>query len=78
MKTNRKYEIISSIDWNGKKIKQIKALRSFGNVKNGQFGGYVESEDNLSHEGFVKGFIRSSQEFHKGILYHPIVFDCVM
>ena len=32
-------------------LKQIRALRSFGNVKKGQIGGWIESEDNLSHDG---------------------------
>lgn len=30
---------------------RIKALRSFGNVKAGNLGGFVEKEENLSHEG---------------------------
>lgn len=30
---------------------RIKALRSFGNVRKGDKGGFIESEDNLSHEG---------------------------
>ena len=30
---------------------RIKALRSFGNIKEGDLGGYIESEDNLSHDG---------------------------
>lgn len=33
------------------KVYRIKALRDFGNVKKGDLGGYIESEDNLSHEG---------------------------
>lgn len=51
MKTNRKYEIIDSRNWNGKTIRKIQALRSFGNVVKGQVGGWIESEDNLSHDG---------------------------
>jgi len=35
----------------GKKLFRIKALVSFGNVKAGDLGGYVERENNLSHEG---------------------------
>ena len=27
------------------------ACKDFGNIKKGDFGGYVESEKNLSHEG---------------------------
>lgn len=32
-------------------IYRIRALRDFGNVKKGDLGGYVQSEENLSHEG---------------------------
>ena len=32
-------------------VYRIKALRSFGDVTEGDLGGYVESEENLSHEG---------------------------
>ena len=35
----------------GKKLFRIKALVSFGNVKAGELGGYVEKEENLSHDG---------------------------
>lgn len=30
---------------------RIRALRDFGNVKKGALGGFVKSEDNLSHDG---------------------------
>lgn len=35
----------------GRKLFRIKALISFGNVKEGDLGGYVEKESNLSHNG---------------------------
>ena len=35
----------------GKKLFRIKALISFGNVEAGELGGYVEKEENLSHDG---------------------------
>ena len=35
----------------GIKLFRIKSLISFGNVKEGELGGYVEKEENLSHEG---------------------------
>ena len=35
----------------GRKLFRIKALSSFGNVKEGDLGGYVEKESNLSHNG---------------------------
>ena len=44
---NNKYEIIKS----GENKGRIRALRSFGNVKKGDIGGFIESEKNLSHNG---------------------------
>jgi UDP-3-O-[3-hydroxymyristoyl] glucosamine N-acyltransferase len=35
----------------GRKVHRIKALRDFGNVKAGTYGGFVEGDDNLSHDG---------------------------
>ena len=35
----------------GRKLFRIKALISFGNVNAGDLGGYVEKEENLSHDG---------------------------
>jgi len=45
---NKKYELIPS-DREG--LFRIKTLKNFNNVKKGDIGGYVESEDNLSHDG---------------------------
>ncbi len=36
---------------NGKTLYRIEALRDFADVKKGDKGGYVEKEENLSHEG---------------------------
>jgi len=41
-----KYEIIQD----GENKGRIKALRSFGNVKEGDIGGFVDCENNLSHD----------------------------
>ena len=35
----------------GRKLFQIKALVSFGNVKEGDLGGFIEKEGNLDHDG---------------------------
>lgn len=32
-------------------LRRIQAVRDFGNVKKGDFGGFIEKEENLSHEG---------------------------
>ena len=36
---------------NGTTLRRIEALRDFGDVKSGDIGGWIESEDNLSHDG---------------------------
>lgn len=35
----------------GRVVFQIRALKSFDNVKKGALGGYIEKEKNLSHKG---------------------------
>lgn len=48
----KKYEITNkSIEFEGKTLYRIKALHDFNDVKTGDLGGFVESEDNLSHHG---------------------------
>lgn len=49
----KKYKLLTddTITIDGRMLYRIEALKDFGNVKKGQKGGYVESEDNLSHEG---------------------------
>ena len=48
----KKYELTNEvIEFKGRKLHRIKALRDFSNVTAGDLGGYVESEENLSHEG---------------------------
>ena len=50
---NKKYELLTNdtIELNGKILYRIKALKDFSNVKAGDLGGYIEKEENLSHEG---------------------------
>lgn len=50
---DKKYEILKdhAITMNGSTIYRIEALKDFGDVKAGDIGGFVESEENLSHEG---------------------------
>ena len=35
----------------GRNVRRIKATCDFGNVKEGTIGGWVEADDNLSHDG---------------------------
>lgn len=49
---NKKFELTSiTIEWKGRKLFRIKALKSFSGVKAGELGGYIESENNLSQDG---------------------------
>ena len=48
----KKYELTSETKViNGVELHRIKALKSFGNIKEGDLGGWVESEKNLSQDG---------------------------
>ena len=49
----KKFELTSESIVNifGKKLFRNRALIEFGNVKEGELGGFVEKEGNLSHEG---------------------------
>jgi hypothetical protein len=47
-----KYKLTDEkLSWYGRKLYRIQALKDFGYVKAGDFGGWVESESNLSQEG---------------------------
>ena len=51
-KTMKKFELTSEFKmFLGRKLYRIKALVSFGNVSDGELGGFVEKEENLSHDG---------------------------
>ena len=48
----KKFELTTNSKMHlGKKLFQIKALISFGNVEEGDLGGFIEKEDNLSQSG---------------------------
>ena len=48
----KKYKLTDEIiDFEGRKLHRIEALKDFSDVKKGDKGGFVESEDNLSQDG---------------------------
>ena len=49
----KKFELTAEFVTNifGNKLFRIKALMAFGDVKEGELGGYVEKEENLDHDG---------------------------
>ena len=59
----KKYEFTGEVKFYfGRKLLQIRALISFGNVNAGDIGGWIEREENLSHNGnaWVSGNARVS------------------
>ena len=54
-KEEKKYEILidkeHTINYYGRTLHRIRALKNFGDVEAGNIGGHVETEDNLSHDG---------------------------
>ena len=49
---DKKYELTDETkEYHGNTLHRIKALRDFGYVKKDDLGGWIEKEDNLSHEG---------------------------
>ena len=48
-----KYELLKNnfIEYKGRKLYRIRALKSFSDIKYGDIGGYVENEKNLSQNG---------------------------
>lgn len=49
----KKYILIKNqkIEFGNRTLYRIQATTSFGDVVAGDLGGYIESEDNLSHDG---------------------------
>ena len=54
-KEEKKYEILMdedhTIEFEGRVLHRIRALKNFGLVEIGEIGGYVQTEDNLSQYG---------------------------
>lgn len=48
----KKYDFTGeTLKWYGRTLKRIRALKDFRGVKAGDIGGWIEKEENLSHEG---------------------------
>lgn len=58
----KKYEILDERDnLYGRILHRIRAVRDFGAVRKGDLGGFVEREENLSHEGTCWIILRESK-----------------
>lgn len=48
----KKYELTDGIlNYKGRKLHRIIALRDFDDISEGNYGGWIEQESNLSHDG---------------------------
>ena len=48
----KKYKLTEETkEWCGRTLHRIEALKDFGDVKAGDKGGWIEKEENLSHQG---------------------------
>ena len=61
----------------GIKLFQIEAIVSFGDIKKGEVGGWVEREDNLSHDGdaWVSGDAARQPIHIEGLAYQVTITD---
>lgn len=73
---NKKYELTDeTIKYNGVKLYRIRALRNFGDVRKGDLGGFVESENNLSHKDNCWIYDNGKVMGHGEVLSNAKVFD---
>lgn len=72
----KKYEFTGeTIKSCGKVLHRIRAVRNFNGVEKGDLGGFIESEDNLSHDGnaWIYG---NAEVFGRARVYGDIlIFD---
>ena len=76
MKADKKYKLTDkSINFCGKKLYRIVALKDFSNVKKGDEGGFIESEDNLSQIGDCWIYNNAKVYGHAMIYHNAWVYD---
>lgn len=64
----KKYELTDeTCVHEGRTLRRIKALRNFGEVKAGDLGGWIESEENLSQSG--KSWLKSGFAYDKAKIF---------
>lgn len=73
----KKYRLLKNdtITVEGRILYRIVALRDFAYVKKGDKGGYVESEDNLSHVGNCWVFDKASVSDNALVRDDALVYD---
>ena len=78
----KKYKLTDEINlWYGRILHRIVALRDFSNVRKGDIGGWIEKEENLSHEGncwvYNNAFVCDNAKIFNNakIFSHSIIFN---
>ena len=73
----KKYEITERCleDSRGNTLFQIKALKPFGHIKKGQLGGFISSENNLSHEGSCWVYPNASISENAKAMHNAVLRD---
>ena len=73
----KKYKLLKNetIKFEGKTLYGIQALMDFGDIKKDQKGGYVQSENNLSHEGDCWIYDRAKAMDDSRVLGNAMMFD---
>lgn len=73
----KKYRLLEddTITVGGKTLYRIEALKYFASVKKGDKGGYVESEDNLSHVGNCWVFDKACVSDNALVRDNALVYD---
>ena len=79
METINKYELLQNdtINIDGHVLYRIKSLMMFENVKVGDLGGYIEKEENLSHEGTCWAYGNSCIYGNAKVYDNACIFDNV-
>ena len=74
-----KYELTSECrELGGQKLYRIIAVRSFSNIKEGDKGGFVRSEENLSHDGDAWGMGNACVLDNALVEGNARIFGCAM
>lgn len=72
----RKYELTNeTIEVNGKTLHRIKALTNLDEVDEGSLGGYIEKEENLSHDGQCWIFDNAKVYGNAKVIEDALVYD---
>lgn len=73
---NKKYRLTDEkIEYKGRVLYRIQALRNFGDIKAGDLGGFVQSEYNLSHSGDCWIYNNAKAMDNSEVLHNSEMYD---